>query len=69
MVRNIIALMQDQASQLDQFKAGKRQALGFSVPRLIQWAVDRERFLVAVPRTSLQEPYTVVMNWQATLRR
>lgn len=47
------------------------KTLGFFVPRQIQWAPapDGRRFLVAVPKSSGPEPYTVVLNWQASLKK
>jgi Tol biopolymer transport system component len=59
-----------------EFKPGKPQPLGFSAGGSdTAWdcTADGRRFLVAVPKTEPkskgQEPYTVILNWQASLKK
>jgi eukaryotic-like serine/threonine-protein kinase len=62
-----------------EFKAGKPQLLGFAAGGRnttgFMWdcTVDGRRFLVAVPKTVAKnrgpEPYTVILNWQAGLKK
>jgi Tol biopolymer transport system component len=53
------------------FRAGKPQPLGLVVPQGAAWdsTGDVKRFLVAAPRSGKPEPYTVVLNWQAALKK
>jgi Tol biopolymer transport system component len=59
------------------FTVGKPQPLGFSVGNVgsVVWvcAADGRRFLVAAPKTAAKasgpEPYTVILNWQAGLKK
>jgi serine/threonine protein kinase/Tol biopolymer transport system component len=60
------------------FKPGKPQPLGFTPPTsstagyLWDATADGHRFLVAAPKTvptsNAGEPYTVILNWQASLK-
>jgi serine/threonine protein kinase/Tol biopolymer transport system component len=53
-----------------EFKPGKPQPLGvppFFSPRTP--TADGQRFLMPVPQSNKPEPYTVVMNWQAGLKK
>jgi len=53
-----------------EFKPGKPQPLGippFLSPRIA--TADGQRFLMPVPKSNKPEPYTVVMNWQAGLKK
>jgi serine/threonine protein kinase/Tol biopolymer transport system component len=60
------------------FKPGKPQPLGFTPPTsssagyLWDGTADGRRFLVAAPKTvptsNAGEPYTVILNWQASLK-
>jgi len=59
-----------------EFKPGKPQPLGFSAGApgaLWDCTADGRRFLVAVPKTGPKnngpEPYTVILNWQAGLKK
>ena len=57
-----------------EFRPGKPQLLGFSAGDAT-WdcTADGRRFLVAVPKTTGKgdrpEPYTVILNWQASLNK
>jgi serine/threonine protein kinase/Tol biopolymer transport system component len=51
------------------FRAGKPQPLGFVFNGLWDCASDGERFLVMAPKSTASEPYTVVLNWQAGLKK
>ena len=53
------------------FRAGKPQPLGLVIPQGAGWDAtgDGKRFLVAAPKSSRPEPYTVVLNWQAGLKK
>jgi Tol biopolymer transport system component/predicted Ser/Thr protein kinase len=53
-----------------EFKPGKPHPLG--MPPLLpprNATADGQRFLMPVPKSSQPEPYTVVMNWQAGLKK
>ncbi len=52
------------------FRAGKPQLLGVPVPSILRWgaAPDGKSFLVPVIKSDPQ-PYTVVLNWQAGLKK
>jgi Tol biopolymer transport system component/predicted Ser/Thr protein kinase len=53
-----------------EFKPGKPHPLG--MPPLLSPrtpTADGQRFLMPVPRSNKPEPYTVVMNWQAGLKK
>lgn len=52
------------------FRAGKPEPLGLVVPSSAAGysTADGRRFLVAMPKKSKPEPYTVVLNWQAGMR-
>ena len=54
------------------FRAGKPQPLGPLLTPGTGWvwdaAADGKRFLVAAPKGG-PEPYTVVLNWQAGLKK
>jgi eukaryotic-like serine/threonine-protein kinase len=56
-----------------EFRPGKPHPLGFSVgpPIDARWdcTADGRRFLVAASKSSKPEPYTVVLNWQAGLKK
>jgi hypothetical protein len=62
-----------------EFKAGKPRSLGFTagagnaIGFMWDSTVDGRRFLVAVPKTTGKgdrpEPYTVILNWQAGLKK
>jgi Tol biopolymer transport system component/DNA-binding winged helix-turn-helix (wHTH) protein len=56
-----------------QFRSGKPQALGFAAGTSSSFGwdstADGRRFLVAAPKTNGPEPYTVILNWQAGLKR
>jgi Tol biopolymer transport system component len=50
------------------FRAGKSQPLGLVAPD--EWdSADGKRFLLAAPKTGKPEPYTVMLNWQAGLKK
>ena len=51
------------------FKPGNPRPL--SVNPLGNWdsSADGKRFLVAAPESNKPEPFTVLLNWQATLRK
>jgi hypothetical protein len=55
------------------FRAGKPQPLGFSAATGSGngWdcAADGRRFLVAVSKSKRAEPYTVILNWKASLKK
>jgi hypothetical protein len=54
------------------FRAGRPRPLGLVIlPQGGGWDAtgDGKRFLVAVPKTSKPEPYTVVLNWQSALKK
>ncbi len=53
------------------FRAGKPQPLGLALPQGAKWdaAADGKRFLVAAAKESKPEPYTVVLNWQSSLKK
>ena len=53
-----------------EFRSGKPRPLGLVVPPGTDWesAPDGKRFLVALPKDK-PEPYTVVLNWQAALKK
>jgi len=53
------------------FRAGKPRPLGLVIPRGAGWDATGEgkRFLVAAPKSGKPEPYTVVLNWQAGLKK
>jgi Tol biopolymer transport system component len=54
------------------FRAGRPRPLGLVIlPQGGGWDAtgDGKRFLVAVPKTSKPEPYTVVLNWQSGLKK
>jgi hypothetical protein len=57
-----------------EFRPGKPQPLGFSAGDA-RWdcTADGRRFLVAMPKTTGKgdrpEPYTVILNWQAGLKK
>src|SRR6266446_1540754 len=57
-----------------EFRLGKPQPLGF-LAGAAEWncTADGRRFLVAVPKTTGKddrpEPYTVILNWQASLKK
>jgi eukaryotic-like serine/threonine-protein kinase len=57
-----------------EFRPGKPQPLGFSAGDAT-WdcTADGRRFLVATPKTAAKnsgpEPYTVILNWQASLKK
>jgi eukaryotic-like serine/threonine-protein kinase len=56
-----------------EFRPGKPQPLGFLVGLEWDCTADGRRFLVAVPKTTGKgdrpEPYTVILNWQAGLKK
>jgi serine/threonine protein kinase/Tol biopolymer transport system component len=56
-----------------EFKPGKPQPLGFLAGAEWDCTADGRRFLVAVPKTTGKgdrpEPYTVILNWQASLKK
>ena len=64
-----------------EFKAGKPRPLGFvagastSSSTVFLWdcTADGRRFLVVVPKAASKnnapEPYTVILNWQASLKK
>ena len=54
------------------FQAGRTRTLGFAVsPLEAVWdsSADGRKFLVTTPVSNKPEPYTVVLNWQAGLKR
>ena len=55
------------------FKPGKPKPRGFSVgdslSALWDCTVDGRQFMVAAPKSSRPEPYTVILNWQAGLKK
>jgi eukaryotic-like serine/threonine-protein kinase len=51
------------------FRAGKPQPLGLVGTSAWDFAADGKRFLVAAPKSSKPEPYTVVLNWQSALKK
>jgi hypothetical protein len=54
------------------FKAGIPRPLFQMPPNALGWDVraDGKRFLIAVPvRQSTPAPFTVVLNWQAVLKK
>jgi len=56
-----------------EFRPGEPQPLGFSAdpPSEAEWdnTADGRRFLVAAPKSSKSEPYTVILNWQAGMKK
>jgi len=54
-----------------EFRTGKPHTLGFVVPRIDAWdsAADGKRFLATASMKSEPEPYMVVLNWQAGLKK
>jgi len=56
-----------------EFRPGKPQPLGFLAGAEWDCTADGRRFLVAVPKTTGKgdrpEPYTVILNWQASLKK
>jgi len=50
-------------------RAGKPQPLGLVIPGGWDATGDGKRFLVAAPKSSKPEPYTVVLNWQSGLKK
>jgi serine/threonine protein kinase len=55
-----------------EFRPGKPQPLGFSVAGAgSAWdcTAGGRRFLVAAPKSNRPEPYTVILNWQAGLKK
>jgi len=56
-----------------EFRPGKPQPLGFSAGDEWDCTADGRRCLVAVPKTTGKgdrpEPYTVILNWQAGLKK
>jgi eukaryotic-like serine/threonine-protein kinase len=58
-----------------EFKPGKPEPLGFAVAVGIYsglaWvaSADGRRFLVAAPKSNRPEPYTVILNWQVSLKK
>jgi Tol biopolymer transport system component len=51
------------------FHAGKPQPLPGIPPGAWDCTADGKRFLVMVPKNGGPEPYTVVLNWQAGLKK
>jgi hypothetical protein len=51
------------------FKPGNPRPLGVSPLGTWDSAADGKRFLVAAPKSSEPEPFTVVLNWQAGLKK
>ena len=55
------------------FRAGKPQPLGFVFPpdSVTPWdfVADGSRFLSTAAKSDKPEPYTVVLNWQAGLKK
>jgi Tol biopolymer transport system component len=68
-------VMAVEISTKPEFRPGKPQPLGFSAATGtssgFMWdsAADGRRFLVAAPKSNRQEPYTVILNWQAALKK
>jgi len=58
-----------------EFKSGKPQPLGFATEHRsysgVLWdnTADGRRFLVAATKDNKPEPYTVILNWQAGLKK
>jgi eukaryotic-like serine/threonine-protein kinase len=56
-----------------QFRSGKPQPLGFEAGTSSSFGwdstADGRRFLVAAPKSNGPEPYTVLLNWQAGLKK